>query len=302
MNIEQAKAIPLTEILNQLNIHPTSENEKEAKYISPWRHELSPSFHVNKKSNVWFDFGDWIGGDVVKFISELLKSKGEDHTPKNALAYIRKMRLEPSTFQPKDLIVAYKPAWTIVKIKAIHDVGLIRYVENRGISVQIARKHLSEIHVTNSDNNKIIRMLGFKNEDDGYELRNYFMKSCISPKTVTFIRGTDNDTTIVHFFEGVFDYLSYLTQNEDPTHPHDVFVLNSVGMVVHLEEHLNENKYKEGVLWLDTDNAGQQATKALSLFLKSKGITPTDMSPEYKDFDDLNECHMAGCKLKKLKV
>ena len=256
MNIAQAKAIPLTEILKQLNIEPVKENEKEAWYLSPWRHELRASFHVNKQNNVCFDFGDWIGGDVVKFIQLLLKSNGDDYSVSNALRWLGQMKLVPAAFKPTNLVKEKKPIWQIDRVEPIKDFGLKRYLEQRGISLSIARKHLSEVTVRHYVTNERIWALGFKNNDDGYELRNPEFKSCVAPKTITFIRGTDRETSQIHVFEGVMDYLTYLTKRESYKHDHDVAVLNSVGLAVHLEDYIKNSRYKQAFTWLDNDKAG----------------------------------------------
>lgn len=51
MNIEQAKAISIVQILEIIGIKPTRLNQKEAWYLSPLRHEKTASFKVNLKRN-----------------------------------------------------------------------------------------------------------------------------------------------------------------------------------------------------------------------------------------------------------
>lgn len=72
MNIEKAKAIPIAEILAKLNLNPVKMNDKESWYFSPFRDEKTPSLHVHHLKNLWFDFGEAIGGDGIKLVQELL--------------------------------------------------------------------------------------------------------------------------------------------------------------------------------------------------------------------------------------
>lgn len=57
MNIEQANAIALPEILHKIGHSPFKQKGADIWYHSPFRAEKTASFHVNAIKNVWYDFG-----------------------------------------------------------------------------------------------------------------------------------------------------------------------------------------------------------------------------------------------------
>lgn len=50
--------------------------------------------------------------------------------------------------------------------------------------------------------------MGFKNDSEGYELRNEFFKGSSSPKDITSFK---NEGKKVAVFEGFFDFLSFIS-------------------------------------------------------------------------------------------
>ena len=74
MNIDDIKKISLVEFLNQLGYQPTGRDSKGLWFYSPCRSERKPSFHVNPRKGVWFDFGSGAGGDIFTLAGELCNS------------------------------------------------------------------------------------------------------------------------------------------------------------------------------------------------------------------------------------
>ena len=74
MNIDDIKKISLVEFLNQLGYQPTGRDSKGLWFYSPYRSERKPSFHVNPRKDVWFDFGSGAGGDIFTLAGELCNS------------------------------------------------------------------------------------------------------------------------------------------------------------------------------------------------------------------------------------
>src|SRR5215211_3720704 len=73
MNTRQAKRIPLQDILSQLGYQPAKQVRGEFWYCSPFRPEIVPSFKVNPERNVWYDFGEGAGGNVLDFVMKYHK-------------------------------------------------------------------------------------------------------------------------------------------------------------------------------------------------------------------------------------
>ncbi len=65
MNVKQTKGVSIEELLRRCGYEPTGEQGETVWYRSPLREETTPSFKVNRSRNLWIDFGDGRGGDVI---------------------------------------------------------------------------------------------------------------------------------------------------------------------------------------------------------------------------------------------
>ena len=64
MDIDAIKGISLVDFLHRIGYDPTGRDSKGLWFYAPYRNERKPSFHVNPRKNVWFDFGTGEGGDI----------------------------------------------------------------------------------------------------------------------------------------------------------------------------------------------------------------------------------------------
>ncbi len=90
MNIDEIRQIPLVDFLNHLGYQPTGRDSKGLWFYSPYRNERKPSFHVNPRKNLWYDFGSGLGGDIFNLAGELT---GETDFIKRAEFIAQKMQL-----------------------------------------------------------------------------------------------------------------------------------------------------------------------------------------------------------------
>ena len=297
MNIEQAKAIAIADILGKLELQPSKETNTDATYHSPFRNERKPSFHVNKEQNVWFDHGEGIGGNAFELVVQVLKSRGYGYLPADALRWLRNTNLDPSLPKPRDLVKEKKSNWKLLDVVGLKNLALISYLNQRGIDVELAKKYISEIYVSKTDTLTKIYALGFKNEEGGYELRNRFFKSSIAPKTISFIRADKPKPPGVMIFEGFMDFLSYVTIKKGRL-PHDVIVLNSVACVDHAIRYIKNYSYSVAYTFMDNDKAGQRAQLRLNEFINiESGLLHKPMNDCYKPEKDLNAWHMQNLNL-----
>jgi len=66
MNCFEAKQIPLVEYLEDIGYMAIrKDNNNNHWYLSPFRTEKDPSFRVNVKMNVWYDYGLGEGGTII---------------------------------------------------------------------------------------------------------------------------------------------------------------------------------------------------------------------------------------------
>lgn len=290
MNIKQANQQSLVEILNRLNAKQTLQKEDDIWYLSPFRKEKTASFHVKPSANIWYDHGEGKGGDCVSFAVHYLKAYGEEHTVPDALRWIKNM----SSFVPYVPMITKSskhrnPNFTMKCKTAINATGLKKYLETRHIPLEIAQRHLSEIYFDSKKTGKNYYALGFKNLENGYEFRNPVQQGCVGVKAISFVRGTIPKPEEIHVFEGVFDFLSVITNLNGSELKGDAIVLNSVSMVNHLYPYIKNYGYKIGYTWFDNDIAGLKAKQTTAEFFKSEGIKHVPMNGTYKSFKDVNE-------------
>ncbi len=295
MNIEQAKAIPIAEILGRLGREPTAIRGHKLRYSSPLRDEKTPSFDVDTHQNLWYDHGEGIGGDLIAFVCAYLKFTREAHTVSDALRWMKNMTggIYVMPALPVYERTPTEPSLMLKSDKPIQHLGLVHYLQKRGIPLDLARRHLREIHVRNKDTGKGFFALGFPNEEGGFELRNPFFKGCLAPKALSFIRGSNPKPRSLHVFEGFMDCLSAMTLAPDQRFTGDAIVLNSPSCLKQLIPYVQNYGYRLAFTWMDNDGAGEKATATLDEFFKTEiGLLHKPMNPVYALHKDVNAWHM----------
>jgi hypothetical protein len=271
MTSNQANSINLKEFLADMNIHPKKRKSDYGMYFSPFRAETVPSFKVDYRKNLWYDFGSGEGGTMVDLVMKLYRC-----TFHEAMKRIESGNT-PSIILPTKIIPpAYK---TILRdVRPLANKALIGYLTERGIHTETAKSQCVEVHY--SVNDKKYYAVGFRNDADGYELRNRYFKGSVSPKDITTFAVSTVNCMI---FEGFMDFLSYLTINRQ-LHPQmNTMVLNSTA---HLGKAMNFLKHHHLIqAYLDNDASGKQV---LSEIVKYHGHVD-DMSVFYEPYKDLNE-------------
>ena len=166
----------------------------------------------------------------------------------------------------------------------MQSVSLLDYLESRGISRAVAMSSCDEAWYTAGG--KRYFAVAFRNRSGGYELRNGFFKSSISPKDVSLVLS---GSPVCNVYEGFIDYLSALELGIGTGEDH--IILNSVsnvGRAIPLLE-----GYAEILCWLDNDDAGRRTLEAVR---KEYGGKVHDRSGLYQGHKDLND--YLSCKSK----
>ena len=294
MNIEHAKTIPLREILEKIGISPTRETSQELWYLSPFRKEKTPSFHIHKSKNIWYDFGAGQGGDSIAFVQMWLKTTREHDTVSDVLRWLSNMMQHTPLSIPYRLEEEEKheAGFILKKVAPVTHIALTQYLQSRGISLDVAIRHLKEVTVYNKAKSMSFFALGFANEGGGYELRNPHFKGCLSPKDVSFIRGKHTKPDGIHIFEGFMDYLSIITERGGKPLENDAIILNTLSKLNTAMGYIKGYGYQIAFTWFDNDNAGINATKKLKPFLDTEGIELRKMNARYHPHKDVNAWHM----------
>ena len=273
MDIDAIKGISLVDFLHHLGYEPTGRDSKGLWFYAPYRNERKPSFHVNPRKNVWFDFGSGAGGDIFTLAGELCNSTD---FIRQAEYIAEKMRMPISQpYKPEPFIE--QPTFEDVKISQLVSPALLRYLANRGIPADIAQRYC--VQVDYKLHGKNYYAIGFENSAHGFELRNSFFKGSYPPKHITNVA---NSNARCNVFEGFIDFLSAerLGLNEG----NDSVVLNSVANVGKAIPTLAE--YQLILCYLDNDTAGRAAVARLR---REFGDRVSDKSALYPDHKDLND-------------
>lgn len=284
MKIEEAKAIPLSEILTKLDCKPSNCKGYDVWYHSPFRIEKTPSFHIHLARNVWYDFGEAEGGDVIDFACHYLKTCGKSHTVSDGLRWLTYM--EPHTIPAIEILpaeITTEKNLSINSVSPLQHRGLINYLQSRGIPLSLAKLYLKEAIVSNQISGSLFYALCWSNDDGGYELRNAFLKSCIGSKRITVLRGTKYPPSEVHVFEGMMDFLSALADGEIERFVGDAIILNSTVNLPQIIPYIKHYTYKLVHSWLDNDDTGWKTEKVLEEFV---------MEDVRIEFQRMNEIYM----------
>ncbi len=300
MNIEQAKAIPIAKVLEQLHAQPDKTTEQESWYFSPFRDEGTASFHVHNTKNLWFDFGEAIGGDQIKLIQVYLEKQGGDNSVSAVLKWFENHISKAVSTEPvaqTTMSAKQKQKLSLLAAESIRHIALIHYLERRGIPLGIAERYIKQIRFRNLNTDKTMFALGWQNEDEGFELNNPNFKGCIGKKDIAFIRGTKPKPEGIHMFEGMIDFLSVITQQNGKPLVFDSIILNSVFCIKRAVPYIKNYGYRLGYTWLDNDKAGQQATNSLIQLFKEENMIHCPMNGVYRPFKDVNAWHMQSLQL-----
>ncbi len=270
MNCKQARKISIKSVLQSFSLFPSKENSRTAFYFALDREEKSPSLFVDFTKNSAFDFGTGKKFDTISVVQMMKKCCVQE-----ALDYLNNHSVNNS--QNESSAADNDQTSKILQAKEIEHPALIQYLNQRKV---LCQKHfLREIHYM--INRKKYFGIGFKNNSDGFEVRNKYAKVCLGQKDITyFINGSRN----LKVFEGFFDFLSYKKlENILEKEAGDYLILNSVFL-------LNRNislleKYEKIELFLDNDEAGTGAT----LQIISRFPNAEDGRLLYQDYKDLND-------------
>lgn len=284
MTIQEAKQIRIADYLQSLGYTPVKQQGNSLWYNSPFRQETEASFKVNTDRNLWYDYGLGRGGNILALAQELYQS---DYVP-YLLDWIAEQapHIRPVSFPFHQQ--ASKPSFQQLGVRELLHPVLLRYLQERGIDIALARLECKELHFIHSG--KPYFAIGFPNVAGGYEVRNRFFKGCIAPKDITHIRQQGELREKCLVFEGMMDYLSFLTlrMKNCPNMPNldrqDYVILNSVANVSKAADVLHG--YGRIHCLLDNDEAGGKAYRELE---RELGGRIRDFSDNYHGYKDLND-------------
>lgn len=282
MTCKIANEISLEILLESWGYHKIKNHRggHEAFYENPIREDSTPSFLINTKKNVWVDFGlipsagqKAKGGKVVDLIMEIQKTD-----VKGALNWLRNNtnNFDVESIKNKIESVAYiEPVkrYKFRKQKEIFSYGLKDYLEERKVSLEIAKTHVKEIRYYDEEFKKEYFSLGIKNNSGGYSLRNNRGHIILAPNDIRYIPSNVPTKTII-IFEGMFDFLSYLMIKNTSVLNDDVIILNTLAFIKRAVDEINKMDHIESVISFldnpkDNPRSKESMDRAISILCTS---------------------------------
>jgi hypothetical protein len=283
MNSKQAKELNLVEFLRCLGHEPKTTRGNDTWFHSPLRpEERTPSFKVDTRKNVWFDFGLGEGGTII----DLVQHYQQTSDISKVLAFIERTNgrvggLTRSSTSSTRSNEPEPPRAVIESVSDISDRALEAYLTRRAIPLDLAKLYLRE--VTYRVDEHAFLALGFKNDTGGFELRSPTWKGSIGTKGITSMLIPDRTDFAV--FEGSFDFLAALAHHGTDRPRSNVLVLNSLSFVERAREALKGRAATRLFMYLDNDQAGQDALKR---FEEETSWAVRDMSSVYQGEKDMS--------------
>ena len=255
LSCADARQIDIVEYLALLGHQPKKIRNQDYWYCSPFREEKTPSFKVNRNRNIWFDFGEGKGGNIIDFgiqyfgcsVNELLEK-------------LSQQPLSPSfSFHPLSVAGEKKEPGggkvMILNDRPLAGPPLLQYLQKRCIPVEIAEQYCREIDFELYG--KKYTAIGFRNDKGGFELRNENFKGSSSPKATTFYEQGSNEVTV---FEGFFDFLSFQALYKNNLMGITNFlILNSLAFFHQTKDLMD--KHQTVNLYLDCNKQGIEFTR-----------------------------------------
>lgn len=71
MTIDEIKSVSIIQFLETQGYHKSHVLKGNYWYLSPFRSEQSPSFNVNPVKNLWYDYGEGQGGNIINLVQKM---------------------------------------------------------------------------------------------------------------------------------------------------------------------------------------------------------------------------------------
>jgi hypothetical protein len=279
LSFAEAKQIPITEYLARSGFYPTYVRSYNHWYVSPFRTEKEPSFKVDAKKNVWFDYGAWEGGTIID-----LEMKFRQCSPYEALRALSGQAAKPFSIHRTPSKPTGQPEEKLEVLSSgkLVSTELLYYLRSRGIDASLAQHYCVQVEFRIREGT--YTAIGFVNRSGGYELRNRWFKGASSPKDISLLV---NNQSKLSAFEGFIDFLSAQQINNDEVRQFikdsDIMVLNSVSLLKRSTSLVRS--YAAVSVFFDNDPAGSNAKE----YLKTESIPFRDASFIYRSHKDVNE-------------
>ena len=309
MRIQDAKSLSIIEYLERLGHKhvKTVKGKRGPEYVYhvPWRKDRTPSLFVNPQYNIWNDVSQKEGGGLIEMVctqnflpktevsgalkildnifpdyKKIAGTSGPQHElTRSAAPVFAAEKNSPTGLKEKEvpILKANKP---------LYRYALKNYLtEERKIPLALGEKYFREIEYERDGKNYYA--LGFP-AGETFALRNKYFKGFLGEgPTISIFEKSSPE---LYLFEGVFDFLSYLTIKKRSELTETAIVLNSTAFSGHFKRYLSKNTHVLRVFcFLDNDFGGFGTLEDLRKSIPK--VEFVDRSEQYGTFKDLNEWH-----------
>ncbi len=177
MNIEDVKQIPIADYLHSLGYSPVKQQGNGLWYKSPLREEHEPSFKVNTDRNLWYDFGAGKGGNIIALAKELYCSDSLPYLLNRIAEQTPHIRPVSFSFPQRRT----EPSFQHLEVRDLTHPALLRYLEGRGINIELAKRECRELHFTN--NGRPFFAIGFRTWQEVMRFAIPFLRAASPRKT-----------------------------------------------------------------------------------------------------------------------
>lgn len=159
-DIRRIKQISIKDYLSERGLQPTKDTPRYGLYLSPLRKERTPSFKVDYMQNLWYDFGLGMGGSIIDLVMHMERC--------DAGEAMRRLKQWIGgglifSFHRNNSVLPKRDVSIIVeKVRLLENSALLAYLMERGIDLDTARVHCSEVHYRVT--NKFYFAVGFRND------------------------------------------------------------------------------------------------------------------------------------------
>ena len=127
MTVEQANNISIKQYLFTLNIFPVKEKEHYGMYRSPFRPDTEPSFKVDYRQNLWYDFGAGEGGTMIDLVMKINQCTFPEA--------MQKLDANPKSFSFHGKTSSGADSIRIKEVLPLTNGALLDYLAERKISI-----------------------------------------------------------------------------------------------------------------------------------------------------------------------
>ncbi len=266
-NINDLKSVAIGDYLHAIG-HDVAGRKN---IVAFWRGDHNASVSIDHYKNVWYDHGTGEGGSVIDLV---MRVEGCDFA--EACRKLENFSFNRSYTPIAPKVEPRESGIVIDDVKELQHPALLQYLNERCIPIEIARKYCKEVHYhPKCKPSARYFVIGFPNDEGGWELRNRFFKGATN-KATTYIK---NYGSVLIVFEGFMDFLSFLAMPEGilpSTQKADYLILNSVAnsekaVALHnrIEEKMAEYEIEGKPFYkvcyaCDNDLAGKDVTYKMS--------------------------------------